>query len=63
VSEFVIVKDVNEDMVIVHETAGDVRLWEALVSHSVVVYSQNFIDINFIFKYFFFCSGRFFEIS
>ncbi len=36
-SKFVVVKDVNENMIIVDEATGDVRFWEAFVNHGVII--------------------------
>ena len=50
-------------MVDIYKAAGDIRLWKAFIGHCVVIYPKNFININLIFKYFFFCSGFFLKVS
>tara|TARA_B110000285_G_C15139135_1_gene629425 strand:+ start:3755 stop:3988 length:234 start_codon:yes stop_codon:yes gene_type:complete len=62
-SKFVVVKDVNEDLIIVDEAACGIRLWKALIDHCVIVYPKNFVKINLIFENFFFSSGHFFKVS
>ena len=62
-AKFVIIKDVNENMVVIYKATCDIGIRKTFISHCVVVDAKNFIDIYFIFKNFFFSSGNLFEVS
>lgn len=61
--KFIVIKDINEQMIIVDKAASDIRVWKAFVNHCVIVDSKYFINVDFIFFNLFFCSGHFFEVS
>ena len=56
-SQSEVVEEIHEQEVVIYPSADDVRIWETLDGHSVVIDVEGFIDVEFFLGNLFRCSA------